>query len=118
MHPARSANASRLRSSCFAISVFAWQHSRPYSAIDPPHNNKREYAIEKRLGHLRVRLLRVAARDQLRGHEPRLCPGRNRSFGLLSALRAHTKAPYKTDLLWTALRALHRPARARTVGAA
>jgi hypothetical protein len=34
---------------------------------------------------------------------------------LLSALRAHTKAPSKTDLLWKTLRALKRPGRARTV---
>jgi hypothetical protein len=34
--------------------------------------------------------------------------------GLLSALRAHAKAPYKTDLLWETRRALNRPGRART----
>ena len=33
----------------------------------------------------------------------------------LSGLRAHTKAPYKTGLLWTTLRALKRPERARAV---
>ena len=38
-----------------------------------------------------------------------------RGFGLLSALRTHTTAPYKTDLLWETLRALNRPGRARTV---
>jgi hypothetical protein len=27
--------------------------------------------------------------------------------GLLSAMRAHTNAPYKTDLLWETLRALN-----------
>jgi hypothetical protein len=32
----------------------------------------------------------------------------NRRFGLVSALHAHTKAPYKTDLLWE-MRALKRP---------
>ena len=35
----------------------------------------------------------------------------NRRFGLVSALRAHTKAPYRTDLLREMLRALKRPAR-------
>ena len=39
----------------------------------------------------------------------------NRHFCLSSALCAHTKAPYKTDLLWETLRALNRPGRARTV---
>ena len=39
----------------------------------------------------------------------------NRRFGLLRARRAHTKAPYKPDLLWETLRALNRPGRARTV---
>jgi hypothetical protein len=38
----------------------------------------------------------------------------NRRFWRLSALRAHTKAPYKTDLLWKTPRALKRPGRART----
>jgi hypothetical protein len=32
---------------------------------------------------------------------PAVLPGpQNRHFGLLSALRAHTKTPYKPDLLW------------------
>ena len=35
-------------------------------------------------------------------------------FGVLSALRAHTKAPCKTDLLWRTLRVTNRPERART----
>ena len=39
---------------------------------------------------------------------------RNRGFGLLSLLRAHTKLPYRTDLLGETLRALNRPGRART----
>ena len=34
--------------------------------------------------------------------------------GLLSALRPHTKAPYKADLLWEKLWALNRSGRART----
>ena len=34
----------------------------------------------------------------------------NRRVWLFSALRAHTKAPYRTDLLWETLRALTRPA--------
>jgi hypothetical protein len=38
----------------------------------------------------------------------------NRRFWCLRALRAHTKAPYENDLPWRALRALNRPARART----
>jgi hypothetical protein len=33
---------------------------------------------------------------------------------LLGALCAHTKAPYKSDLLWRTLRPPDRPARART----
>jgi hypothetical protein len=40
----------------------------------------------------------------------------NRRFGLFSALRAHTKAPYQTDSLWKTRRALNRPGRARTGG--
>jgi hypothetical protein len=38
----------------------------------------------------------------------------NRRFRLLSALRAHTKAPHQTDLHRKARRALNRPRRART----
>ena len=38
----------------------------------------------------------------------------NRRFRLLSALRAHTKAPYKTDLHRKTLMALNRPGTART----
>jgi hypothetical protein len=41
----------------------------------------------------------------------------NRRFWLLSALRAHTKAPYKTDLHRKTLMALKRPRAARTVEA-
>jgi hypothetical protein len=41
--------------------------------------------------------------------------GGNRRFWLLRALRAHTKAPYKTDLNRKTLRALNRPREARTV---
>ena len=37
---------------------------------------------------------------------------RNRRFWPLRALRAHTKAPYKTDSLWRTLRPLNRPGRA------
>jgi hypothetical protein len=36
----------------------------------------------------------------------------NRRFGRSSALRPHTKAPYKTDLLWGTPRSLNRPWRA------
>jgi hypothetical protein len=39
----------------------------------------------------------------------------NRRFWCLSALRAHTKAPYKTDFHRKTLRALNRPWAARTV---
>jgi hypothetical protein len=39
----------------------------------------------------------------------------NRRFGLVSALRAHTKAQYKPDVLWRTRRALDRPGRARTI---
>jgi hypothetical protein len=42
----------------------------------------------------------------------------NRRFWLLSALCAHTKVPYKPDLLWETLRALNCPGRARTVSRA
>ena len=38
----------------------------------------------------------------------------NRRFGPLSALRAHTKAPYKSDSRWQTLMALNHPGRART----
>ena len=38
----------------------------------------------------------------------------NRRLCMLSVLRAHTKAPYKPDLLWETLPALNRPGRART----
>jgi hypothetical protein len=38
----------------------------------------------------------------------------NRSVMRLSALRAHTKAAYRTDSLWETLRPLNRPGRART----
>ena len=48
----------------------------------------------------------------------RILPGpENAVFWRLSALRAHTKTPYKTDLLWETLRPLKRPGRARTVAA-
>jgi hypothetical protein len=51
------------------------------------------------------------------GH--RALPGpENRRFVLLSTLRAHAKAPCKTDSLWETLRALNRPGRARTVSTA
>jgi hypothetical protein len=43
------------------------------------------------------------------------CPGRNRRFGLLSALRAHTNAPHKTNFLRETLRPRNRPWAARTV---
>ena len=44
------------------------------------------------------------------------CPGAgNRRNWPLSALRARTKVPYKTDILWRTRRALDRPGRARTV---
>ena len=39
----------------------------------------------------------------------------DRRFGPLSALRAHTKAPYKMDFHRKTLRALNRPEAARTV---
>ena len=39
----------------------------------------------------------------------------NRRFWMLSALRTHTKAPYKTDSLWRTLMTLKCPGRARTV---
>jgi hypothetical protein len=42
----------------------------------------------------------------------------NRRNGSLSALRTHTKAPYKCDLRLETLRLLKHPRRARTVGAA
>jgi hypothetical protein len=44
----------------------------------------------------------------------RTARARNRRFRPLSALRAHTKPPYKTDLIWETLKALKRPGRART----
>jgi hypothetical protein len=41
-------------------------------------------------------------------------PGRKPPFWLSSFRRAHTKAPYKTDLLWETLRLLKRPEKAHT----
>ena len=41
---------------------------------------------------------------------------RTRRFWLLSALHAHTKPPYKTDLLWEMLRELNHSGRDRTAG--
>jgi hypothetical protein len=54
----------------------------------------------------------VVAAEQLR----RLLPSAagNRGFALLSAMRTHTNAPHKIDLLRETLRALKRPERART----
>jgi hypothetical protein len=47
-----------------------------------------------------------------------LLPGAgNRRFRCLSALRAHTKAPYKMDFHRKTRRALNRPEAARTVAA-
>jgi hypothetical protein len=37
------------------------------------------------------------------------CQAENHRLKLLSALRAHTKVPHKTDLLWETLRPLNRP---------
>ena len=52
--------------------------------------------------------------------DSRMCPfscrAGNRRFWQLSALRAHTKAPYKTDLHRKTRRALNRSWAARTVG--
>jgi hypothetical protein len=47
---------------------------------------------------------------------PEPLPGgaRTRRVGRLSAPRAHTKALYKTDVLWETLRPLKRPRRTRT----
>ena len=55
----------------------------------------------------RHRLRSGPARRPLRGPEPP-------RFSRLSARRAHTKPPYKNDLLWRAPRALNRPGMART----
>ena len=43
------------------------------------------------------------------------CPGRKPPFWDVNALRAHTKAPHKTDSLWETLRAFNRPGQAHTV---
>jgi hypothetical protein len=62
-------------------------------------------------GQTRVRVLAKAA------SRSRVCTtarAGNRRFWLLSALRAHTKAPYKTDLHRKTLMALNRPGAART----
>ena len=50
----------------------------------------------------------------LRSLDPFACSAANRHFWRLSALRAHTKAPYKPDSLWKTLRSLKRPGRVRT----
>jgi hypothetical protein len=55
--------------------------------------------------------------DRVRiGHPP--ARAGKRRVSLLSALRTHTKAPSKSDLLWRTLRPLQRPKRTRTVCAA
>jgi hypothetical protein len=57
------------------------------------------------------------ARQLVRSRSTTLPTGAgSRRFSLLSALRAHTEAPYKTDLLWEMLRTLNRRGRARTAG--
>ena len=56
----------------------------------------------------RVALLAEAQRVRLPGPETAV-------LGLLSTLRAQTKAPHQTDLLRETLRALNRPGLARTV---
>jgi hypothetical protein len=48
------------------------------------------------------------ARTGMRGEPAQTCAAGNHRFGLLSALRAHTNAPYKT-LRWRTLSALYRP---------
>ena len=48
------------------------------------------------------------------GGIPPPAEARNRRFGPLSALRAHTNAPGKAGLLWETLRAPNSPARVRT----
>ena len=53
----------------------------------------------------------------LRGMHQRTARAKNCRFWLLNRLRAHTNAPYKTDLLWETLRALKRPGRPGQVGA-
>ena len=76
-------------------------------------------AFLDRVGRVVVRLLQLTGDDVrvARGARPRpdLPRAGNRHLWLLSALRAHTKAPWKTDLLWETLRVLNRPERARTV---
>ena len=65
-----------------------------------------------------VEARRVRRVDDRRDDERGLLPGvvvrraglpGNRRSRPLSALRAHTKPPYKTDLLWRTLRVLNRP---------
>jgi hypothetical protein len=62
---------------------------------------------------------RIAAAVRERGNARAFLCGlaraETRRFWLLSALRAHTKVPHKTVLLWKTLRALKCPGRARTV---
>jgi hypothetical protein len=58
-----------------------------------------------------VRLYTVGAapRDSSARRAARLPGPGNRRFWSLSALRAHTDAPYKTDIRWGTRRALHPP---------
>jgi hypothetical protein len=70
-----------------------WRLHGERDGIRPPLGGWREERNAPRIDPLR-RLARATA------------PARaeNRPKGRLSALRAHTKTPYKTDLLWITLR--------------
>ena len=79
------------------------------------HNS--EYFLGPKNGSWGVEIARGARRPSRRPRRRRsgaaqgrcraAAQARNRRFELLSAMRAHTKAPYKSDLLWKALRALN-----------
>ena len=66
-----------------------------------------------------VDALKIKLDDAVRLQLPSNCspPGPETAiFRPLSALRAHTKVPYKMDFHWKTLRALNRPWAARTIG--
>ena len=82
----------------------------------PPRPPHAEQQLTKRPALPRT-AARPAANARAGPARPRSCTTHagNHRVWLLSALRAHTKEPHKTDPLWETQRALNRPGRARTV---
>ena len=95
------------------------------SPVDPFRKLEAFISLHQNL----VRDIREAGRDRMEGDAPvgerpgregqqSLAPARveNHRFWRLSALRAHTKSPYKMDFHRKMQRALNRPGTAWTVG--